>query len=128
MDDESWNDCENKVKEILKNRLVLENVDIERAHRMGKRKQDQTHPRTIIFKLASWKAKEQILSKRKLLKDTGFFINEDFSDATNKIRKGLFEERKKQRKQGKFSIVVYDKLIYETFSKIKKKSSYFSPL
>ena len=115
MEKESWSDCEKKVKDILKNKLNLENVEIERAHRMGKRKQDQTHPRSIIFKLASWKTKEEILSKRKSLKDTGFYINEDFSEATNKIRKELFVKRNEQRKLGKFSVVVYDRLITRDF-------------
>ena len=50
-----------KIVEILKNKLELEDVKIERAHRMGKFNRDQTQPRTIIFKLASWKDKEEIL-------------------------------------------------------------------
>ena len=54
-----------------------------------------------------------------MLKDTGYFINEDFSDETSKIRKNLFAEMKKKRLEGKFSVVVYDRLI--TF-----KIKYFS--
>ena len=81
---------------------------------MGKQTQDG-RPRTLIFKLNNWKQKELILHNRKNLKNTGYFVNEDFSDETMPIRKGLFKEMKKQREEGKFSIVIYDKLITRDF-------------
>ena len=44
------------------------------------------------------------LKNRKMLKNTGYFVNEDFSDETIAKRKELFKEMKKQRQLGKFSI------------------------
>ena len=115
MDKESWEDCERKVKDVLHSRLGLSNIDIERAHRMGKKKSGYKQPRTIIFKLKDWKQKEEILKNSKHFKGTGIYINEDFSDATNEIRKGLFAKMKKNREEGKYSIVVYDKLMTREF-------------
>ena len=89
----------------------MDNVEIERAHRLGKKDLDNTKPRTIIFKLSSWKQKQQVLKNRSKLKHTGMFINQDFSDATNEIRKQLTIDMKKNRGNGKYSVIVYDRLI-----------------
>jgi len=71
--------------------MGITGIEIERAHRMGK-KQQENRPRTIIFKLLNWKQKELILKNTKKLKDTGIYINEDFSDATIEIRKHLLTQ------------------------------------
>ena len=36
---ESWEECERRVHSMLKERLDIENVEIERAHRAGRKKQ-----------------------------------------------------------------------------------------
>lgn len=108
---ETWEECEEKVLRVLKTKMGIENVMIERAHRMGRRKNETT--RTIIFKLLNWKDKELILKNK--LKDTGIFINEDYSEATNNIRKELRKEMKKQREAGKYSIIIYDRLFTTDF-------------
>ena len=112
---ESWNETEIKVKKLLRDRLKIDDVIIERAHRMGKKNKDK--PRTIIFKLLSYKDKERIMKNRKMLKNTGIFINEDFSDATMKIRKELRIEMKKAREAGKYSVIVYDRLLTREFKR-----------
>jgi len=43
------------------------------------------------------------------------FINEGFSDATNEIRKQLTIDMKKNREDGKYSVLVYDRLITREF-------------
>ena len=87
---------------------------IERAHRMG-RSARSDNARTIIFKLLNWKDKELILKNASKLKDTGIYINEDFSEATNNIRKELRKEMKRQREAGKYSVILYDRLIVSEF-------------
>ena len=53
---------------MLKERLDIENVEIERAHRAGRK--SRSKPRTIVCKLLRFKDKQNILRKAKLLKGT----------------------------------------------------------
>ena len=89
----------------------------ERTHRMGKASTSNKRPRTVIFKLASWKDKELILKNQKNLKNSGYYVNEDFADETMAIRKNLFKDMKKQRQEGKYCVIAYDKLVIRDFPK-----------
>jgi len=111
MDKETWDDCEERIKEVLKNNLKMDGIE----HRLGRKDHNKQRPRTIIFKLSSWKQKQRILKNRNKLRHTGMFINEDFSDATNEIRKQLTIDMKKNREDGKYSVLVYDRLITREF-------------
>ena len=82
---ESWEECERRVHSMLKERLDIENVEIERAHRAGRK--SRSTPRTIVCKLLRFKDKRNIL--RKLLKGTNIFINEDYCQETVEYRKEL---------------------------------------
>jgi len=64
MDKETWDDCEKRIKEVLKNNLKMDGIEIERAHRLGRKDHNKQRPRTIIFKLSSWKQKQRILKNR----------------------------------------------------------------
>lgn len=113
-DHESWEDSERKVKDLIKNKLAIEeDIIIERAHRIGKKEHGKN--RSIIFKLQSWKQKEVIIKNSNKLRNTGIYVNEDFSDETMLIRKELFKQMKKERDDGKFAKVIYDKLYVRDF-------------
>ena len=100
---ETWQVCEEKIKELLKNKLKLkEDIKIERAHRIGKGIEGK--PRTIVFKLL-------ILGCAKRLSGTGIYINEDYAKETVEKRKKLWEEVKRHRREGKYAIIQYDKFI-----------------
>ena len=107
---ETWQVCEEKIKELLKNKLKLkEDIKIERAHRTGKGIEGK--PRTIVFKLLSYKDKSLILGCAKRLSGTGIYINEDYAKETVEKRKKLWEEVKRHRREGKYAIIQYDKII-----------------
>jgi len=95
--------------------MKINSIEIERAHRIGRKHNGNERPKTIIFKLLNWKEKELMLKNTKHLKNTGIYINKDFSDATTEIRKKLITEMKEQRLKGKFSVVIYDKLVTRDF-------------
>ena len=61
--DESWDNCKRKVKEIFMDKLELESdIIIERAHRARKSKYGKKdQPRTIVCKLLSYKDKVKVL-------------------------------------------------------------------
>ena len=45
------------------------------------------------------------------LKDTGYYINEDFSKATLNIRAELWDEVKRLRAEGYFVVIKYDRIV-----------------
>ena len=102
---ESCEECERRVHSMLKERLDIENVEIERAHRGGRK--SRSKPRTIVCKLLRFKDKQNILRKAKLLKGTNIFINEDYCQDTVEYRKELWEEVKVLRSQGKIAYLNY---------------------
>ena len=112
---ESWDDCKEKVNNVLENNLNVKDVKIERAHRVGKKRSDK--PRTIVCKLLSYSDKERVLAKLGTLKGTDIYINEDFSEETMQIRQELFKQRNLLRDNGKFAKVVYNKLVVREFNK-----------
>ena len=45
------------------------------------------------------------------LKDTGYYINEDFSKATLNIRADLWDKVKRLREEGYFYVIKYDRIV-----------------
>ena len=107
---ETWDDCERKIQKILSDKLeITEDVEIERCHRMEKRKGNR--PRTIICKFLRFKDKQKILKNAKKLKNSGIYIYEDFCNDTMELRKSLWEEVMEHRRQGKFAFLNYRSII-----------------
>ncbi|XP_065667934.1 uncharacterized protein LOC136088184 [Hydra vulgaris] len=107
---ESWGNSEEKVYAFFWQNLGLKNIEIERAHRTGLKKDGR--PRTIVLNLQKYKDKIRILKESHRLKGTNCFINEDFSRETVVIRKKLFAEVKQRRSNGENVSVRYDKIVY----------------
>lgn len=110
---ESTSKTEDLIYTFLEEKLNMEaeeasNISIERAHRLGKRKEDK--PRPIIVKLSFHKDKEHILSNASKLAGTGFGISQDFPKEIVEIRKGLIKVMKEERKKGRAAKLNYDKL------------------
>ena len=114
--DETWEKSEVKLKKILKDKLGIENVEIERAHRTGPRVdiEGKKKNRTIVAKFLNYKDRENILQeykKQKLWKDK-LYVNEDFSVETAKLRMKLLKKVKELKEEGIQAKVVYNKIIY----------------
>ena len=95
-----------KVSNILKFKLKRSNVKLERAHRIPRKKRshNKDKPRTMFFKLHSYEDKESIMRNVYQLKDTGYYINKDFSKATLNIRAELLGK-------GYFTVIKYDRIV-----------------
>ena len=105
-----------KLQEIIKDQQQFKrNIEFERTQRNVKTRIDGTRGkrRTIIVQFLNFKDKQQFLSKYKAqnLWTKNIFINEDFSEDTMGKRKGLFQRAKELQEEGKFTNVVYDRLI-----------------
>ena len=72
---ESGEEYEKKVHLMLKERLEIQNVEIERVKRVERKTKNRS--RTIVCKLLRFKDKQNILRKAKILKGTDTFINEN---------------------------------------------------
>ena len=99
---ETWDNTETKVKEILKEKLNLdEEPDIERVHPAGRRANATTgsvrRPRTIVCRLRDWKQKEQIIRSLRRIKPPGIFVNED-------LAQGTLDNREEQRPKFEVSL------------------------
>ena len=113
---ETWDVCEEKIKDVVKNNLGLTDIQIERAHRTAATKR-QGLPITVVIKLLSYKDKVEILKNSRKFKDTGIYVNEEFCKETIQIRKGLWDEVKRLRDDGKYAVIQYDKIVSREFRK-----------
>ena len=117
VENETWEQTEEILQNLFKEKLQLENISVERAHRVGNK--EKNNKRTIVVKLASFKDKLKIISEARKLKGTNISINEDYSKETLEIRKEKWKEVKELRKNGTYAILVYDKVV--TKGKYRKK-------
>ena len=109
VENETWEQTEEILHNLFKEKLELENISVERAHRVGNK--GKNNKRTIVLKLASFKDKLKIISEARKLKGTNISINEDYSKETLEIRKEKWNEVKELRKNGTYAILVYDKVV-----------------
>ncbi|XP_035660128.1 protein unc-13 homolog C-like [Branchiostoma floridae] len=110
--DETWDQCEQKVRDLLKEKLKLDpkQIEIERAHRNG-RFQDGGRPRPIVAKLLRFKDKDTIIKRAKYLKGSTIYMSEDFSEKVRQKRKELIPEMKAARERGNIAYLKFDILI-----------------
>ena len=87
---EDWHGREAKIKNLIKKKLGINNVEIKSAHRMGiKERDDPSQKRTIIAMFLNCKDKERVMRDYRSWKiwEESLHINEEFSEETMEIRK-----------------------------------------
>ena len=109
VENETWQQTEEILQNLFKEKLQLEKISVDWAHRVGSK--EKNNKRTIVVKLASLKDKLKIISEARKLKGTNTSINEDYSKETLEIRKEKWKEVKELRKNGTYAILVYDKVV-----------------
>lgn len=109
---ESWQDTENKVRQVLSEKLGInmDAVEVERAHRMGETTVGGRH-RSIIVKFFRWKDKEDVMARANKLRGSNIYLNEDYSEAVRLRRKELIPIMKAERAKGNIAYIRYNKLI-----------------
>ena len=115
---ETWEMTQQKVATLLKDRLELPEVEIERAHRTGRRKEGK--PRQVVAKLLRYNDREAALRNASKLKPPAgahdqttprIFINEDLCPASVKKRQDQLPQLTQARKDNKFARFVHTKLV-----------------
>lgn len=104
-DKESWEQSENLVREILRDKLEMDSgkIEINRAHRLG--------GNAIIVNFLKYKDREQIMKNKKKLDGTQVYITEDHPYEIRQRRKKLMELTEGCRNEGKSVFLRYDKVV-----------------
>lgn len=107
---ETWREREMTVMELLQNKLKsnVQIMEIDSIKRIGKIKVNKTRP--IIVAFTTLRRKIEIMSQKKVLKDTDIYIQQDFTDEVIKKRKELNPLLTKLRSEGKTAVMRYDTL------------------
>lgn len=108
---ETWEQTEAKLVNDIKNKLGvhLQDLDIERAHRIGKAMSGKQRP--IVARFTNFKTKEKVITAARRKKITGFYVNEDYSEETRQVRRNLTELMKNKKSQGMTAFLRYRKLV-----------------
>ena len=119
--EKTWEDTEELVITMIKEKLDIEGVKIERAHRMGRpRPSHRTNPdgstmkvppRPIIARLSSWKQKEAILKAAREVKPKEIRFYQDLSTRTLEKRAQKIPDLIAEKKRGNTAYLVLDKLV-----------------
>ena len=100
--------CEEKVDEVFREKLGLDNIHFERVHRVKRGKNDKsTKPKTIVRNLLSFKGKKLVMKNAKKLKNTNFFIDGNFAPETMEYHKQFWEEVKGLSRKGNIGYLNY---------------------
>ena len=106
---EMWEQTEEILQNLFKEKLQLESISVERAHRVGNK--EKNNKRTIVVKVASFKDKLKINSEAWKLKGTIISINEDYSKEMLEIKKEKWKEAKELRNNDTYAILLYAKVV-----------------
>lgn len=105
---ENWEQCQIKVKQILKDHLNI-NPSIERINRVGK--PTPGNSRDIIARFTNISERDSVFRDRRKLKGTNIYINEDLCPGTAAARKQQMDAYHMARRQGKVAYFNHKTLI-----------------
>lgn len=108
--EESYSDIENNIIGFVHKYLPtkIECRDLQAIRRIGK-KTDK--PRPIVITFTTLGKKIDILKHKGALKETTYYIKEDYPKQVLQIRRELQEQVKAEREKGNLAIIKYDKII-----------------
>ena len=119
--EKTWEDTEELVITTIKEKLDIDGVKSERAHRVGKpRPSHRTNPdgstmkvppRPVIARLSFWKQKEAILKATREVKPKKIRFYQDLSTRTLERRAQKIPDLIAERKRDNTAYLVLDKLV-----------------
>lgn len=107
--DETWEQTAAAVTSLLETKLQLPGVVLERAHRVGPRRDDR--PRTVVARFARYGDRDAAIRRGSHLKGTNIYLNEDLSSASLATKKAQIPLFKQARAEGKIAFFRHTKLI-----------------
>lgn len=108
---ETWEETQHKVQQLLRSKMELGSVQLERAHRIGPSHSGGTRPRTVIARFTRFEDRQQTLRNSSKLKHTNIYVNEDLCEASLQARKAQLPELRKARAEGKVAYFSHTRLV-----------------
>ncbi|KAK3878405.1 hypothetical protein Pcinc_016989 [Petrolisthes cinctipes] len=100
------------VQQILRGKLNIGTVKLERAHQVGPRPPPgDARPRTVVVRFTNSNQQQQALRNSARLKNTNIYINEDLCESSVQIRKEQLPTLKRTKAEGKIAYFNYTKLV-----------------
>ena len=93
---EIWQGTDRNLRQVLQNNLNITNIHIERTHRVSRKEKVGSETfnskrRTILAKLLCYQNKEEIMRGASNLKETNFYVYEDFLRETQSRRARIWK-------------------------------------
>ncbi|XP_069114412.1 uncharacterized protein [Argopecten irradians] len=101
-------DCIQLVRDLCRDKLNIDNVAIDRAHRFGEKRGEK--PRPIVAKFSSYHQREDVRKNSRKLIGSDIYISEQYPKEIQAVRQELWPICKKARDEGKRAVIVKDKL------------------
>ena len=96
---------------------------IERAHRLGRRRQQQDQPRPVVVKFSRYKHRQVLWNNKSELKDRDYRVAEYFSNNVREKRRILIPRMEEGRDRGNTAYFSFDKLrVDDRVFKVDKKT------
>lgn len=106
---ETWEQTAAAVTSLLEQKMELPGMELERAHRVGERRDGK--PRPIIARFSRYREREAVMRNVKKLKGTNIYVNEDLCPESQSIKMSQMPLLKQARAQGKVAFFRHTKLI-----------------
>ncbi|KAK3868779.1 hypothetical protein Pcinc_025817 [Petrolisthes cinctipes] len=106
---ETWEQSVKTVTSMLQDKLQLEGLELERAHRVGARQ--DANPRTIVARFSRYCDREAAMRNARKLKGTNIFLDDDLCPASQAIKNAQMPQLKQAKAQGKIAFFRHTKLI-----------------
>lgn len=108
--EKSYSNLENIIVDFVHKyfSIQIDHRDLQAIRRIGKKTEK---PRPIVITFTTLGKKIDILKRKRALKETPYYIKEDYPQSVLQKRKELQEQVKAEREKGNTAIIKYDKLI-----------------
>ena len=104
---ENWEHTAELVNELIEDKLQLPKMELERAHRVGQRREQESRP--VIVRFNKFSDREAVLRNCTKLKGTNIHLNEDLSPASQATKKEKTPLLKQARREGKIAFFRHSK-------------------
>lgn len=108
-ENETWEQTAEKVQKLLADKMQLQNLQLERAHRVGQRTEQRTRP--VVARFLRYGDRELVMRNAMKLKGTRIFINDDLCPSSQQKRNQQMPLLKQARSEGKIAFFRHTKLV-----------------
>ncbi len=107
--EQTWEQTAAVVSSLLKDKMQMPGLELERAHRVGQRRDGK--PRPIVARFSRFCDREAVMRSARKLRGTNVYLNDDLCAASQTIKNAQIPLMKQARAQGKIAYFRHTKLI-----------------